>query len=387
MTEIKTIENLLSQVKTIADSYERVAKATGDNFNIFSILGIEHYEVTTHSRFIAHLLNPNALHGKGVLFLEEFLEKIQMPEHLDLETTKVKTEHNIGLKVISGMESTGGSIDIYLYDGFGKSISIENKIYASDQEKQIVRYQNHNKGKNIVLYLTLFEDDTDEFSKGELKSNKETENDADFHCISYKININNWLSECQKIAVDNPTLRETIKQYRNLVKKLTNQNINTEMDKEILKLITESEDKLKSAQKINSALSYVDTKLKLKLDEIILKGETIKNKYEENKIYNNIKLVPRFPYNGKYVIRFDFFFVNTQKDVLVYQIHTNDSKLCLETLIWGEGSNYEKIEDKMNLDENFIDQAEYKYDSKIDDILNEIDANVNTITEYLNISS
>jgi hypothetical protein len=80
MTEIKTIENLLSQVNIIRTSYERVAHATGENFNIFSVLRIEHYEETTHSRFIAELLNPNGCHGKGVLFLNEFLEKIQTPE-------------------------------------------------------------------------------------------------------------------------------------------------------------------------------------------------------------------------------------------------------------------------------------------------------------------
>lgn len=333
MTEIKTIENLLSQVKTIADSYERVAKATGDNFNIFSILGIEHYEVTTHSRFIAHLLNPNALHGKGVLFLEEFLEKIQMPEHLDLETTKVKTEHNIGLKVISGMESTGGSIDIYLYDGFGKSISIENKIYASDQEKQIVRYHNHNKGKNIVLYLTLFEDDTDEFSKGELKSNKDTENKADFYCISYEININNWLMECQKIAVDNPTLRETIKQYRNLVKKLTNQNINNEMNEEILNLIIKNK---KETNIIINTFNSLQNRVKHKYENIV--GKLIKMDIKElsNAISISKQKQGKFlRWENHYHYSFNLSSDNQDHNVGIFK-YDNDSNIYFTTCIDGQ---------------------------------------------------
>ena len=41
MKQLKNIEQLLSQVKTITESYERLNEANGGNFNIFSILGIE----------------------------------------------------------------------------------------------------------------------------------------------------------------------------------------------------------------------------------------------------------------------------------------------------------------------------------------------------------
>ena len=45
MTVKTHIENLLSQISTISKSYERVAKASGEHFNIFSILKIENDEV------------------------------------------------------------------------------------------------------------------------------------------------------------------------------------------------------------------------------------------------------------------------------------------------------------------------------------------------------
>ena len=129
MSDLKTIEQLLNEVQTISESYERVAKATGENFNIFSVLNLETNEVTTHSRFIAEMLNPNGSHGQENEFLELFTT---MFSNLELKTSeaKVKTEHSFN----------NGRIDIIVRDSFNNAIIIENKIYAEEQEKQISRY-------------------------------------------------------------------------------------------------------------------------------------------------------------------------------------------------------------------------------------------------------
>lgn len=52
--------------------------------------------------------------------------------------------------------------------------------------------------------------------------------------ISYEYDIKNWLELCQKEAVEFPMLREVIKQYIYLIKKLTNQTINNNMSKDIV---------------------------------------------------------------------------------------------------------------------------------------------------------
>jgi hypothetical protein len=133
------------------------------------------------------------------------------------------------------MNSTGGRIDIYLWDN-KKSISIENKVYASDQEKQIVRYYNYQKETNIVFYLNLYGTEPDgDYSKGELKS--DTNENPDFYCISYSKTILDWLIKCQKEAADFPIIRETIKQYIITVKRLTGQLTNQKMSEDIYKLI------------------------------------------------------------------------------------------------------------------------------------------------------
>ncbi|MBU2525609.1 MAG: PD-(D/E)XK nuclease family protein [Bacteroidetes bacterium] len=226
-SNIRTIETLLSQVATISDSYEKVAQATGDNFNIFTVLRIEHYEEQTHSRFIAELLNPKGSHGFGSVFLNEFLNELGEKNHIKTESANVYVEKSIGPR--DDLKRTGGKIDILIEDDESKRIIIENKIYATEQENQLERYHNFDKSAKL-LYLTLY---------GELSESEFDE--KNYIPISYSEFIINWLERCQKIAVENPVVRETIKQYKNLVKKLTNQNINNEMNKEILKLITGSE--------------------------------------------------------------------------------------------------------------------------------------------------
>lgn len=49
----------------------------GEQFNIFHICGIEHYE-TSHSTILAGILNPNGNHGQGDTFLKAFLESVSI---------------------------------------------------------------------------------------------------------------------------------------------------------------------------------------------------------------------------------------------------------------------------------------------------------------------
>lgn len=69
------INNLLQQVSIIQKKYDEIAKITGENFNIFSIMRAENDEVRTHSRIIAEFLNPKGIHNQGSVFLKLFLKK------------------------------------------------------------------------------------------------------------------------------------------------------------------------------------------------------------------------------------------------------------------------------------------------------------------------
>lgn len=231
--EIKRIEQLLGETQRILAHQRKIEELKGEKFNVFSILKMESKENGTHSAFLCELLNPKGSHLKGAIFLKLFIDVIKNSfQNLDTnqdvnilinpETSEAKVEHSIGQ--INENDKTGGRIDIYIWDKNEYRISIENKIYAGDQNVQIERYCNYKKKKNMVFYLTLEGKEPTEISKGKLKAN------TDFFIISYKVHIQEWLEKCMKEVYDSPILRETIKQYLILIKKLT-QTMN-EIEKE-----------------------------------------------------------------------------------------------------------------------------------------------------------
>lgn len=62
-----------------------------------------------------------------------------------------------------------------------------------------------------------------------------------YQCISYKNEISKWLEECARISFDRPLVRETIRQYINLIKQLTNQSMGTLEDNKLVELVASSE--------------------------------------------------------------------------------------------------------------------------------------------------
>lgn len=266
------LERLLNEVSAISKKYEKVAELTGENFNIFNVLKLSTREVRTHSAFLAELLNPNGSHGQGIVFLELFIEQLKenriiknkkesiIAFGLTTKKTRVIVEENIG-KII---EDEGGRIDIVIKDE-NYQIVIENKIYAKDQYKQLVRY--HEEYPNaLLLYLTLEGADATEASLK--KSNgKILEVDKDYYKISYKEDILNWLKKSKEKAVNQPLLRETIAQYINLIKQLTGQAMNEIEKEEIAKMIIKSESNVKAS--FNIAESIIPKVKELIFSEII----------------------------------------------------------------------------------------------------------------------
>ena len=238
MDEITKIENLLIQIGAINKSYEKIAKLTGENFNIFEVLGLTTNEVRTHSAFIAELLNPKGSHDQNEVFLKLFCEQFKIID-FDVETALVEIEKHTGF--INEEYTEGGNIDIIASDANNNAIIIENKIYAPDQKNQLLRYFNYGK-KNCksfkMFYLTLFNDETN-LGKNGLEENAYTS-------ISYSHEILTWLEACREKSTNHPILRETITQYINLIKILTNQTTNTIMKEEILAKIKNNSEYIKA---------------------------------------------------------------------------------------------------------------------------------------------
>jgi len=227
--EIESVKMLLRSARNISDHQQEIQKLRGETFNVFSILKIEAYENGTHSAFLGELLNPEGSHMCGATFLKLFLQIVGYKGKLDVETANVVLEKFIGSR--DDKLKVGGRIDIYVVDQAGFSISIENKIYAGDQYAQIERYVNHNKDKNKVYYLTLQGGASSEGSSGELRE------EHDYNSISYKSTVLQWLDKCLKESAEHAILRESIRQYIFLIKKLTNQLTDSKMEKAIESLI------------------------------------------------------------------------------------------------------------------------------------------------------
>ncbi|NNV58006.1 PDDEXK-like family protein [Limnovirga soli] len=218
---IKETQWLLNSTRTILNHEKELEKVKGESFNIFSILRMEKKETQTHTPFIAALLDPNGLHYKGSTFLELFLETIDWKtiapnSSFDFKTARVCTNKYIGTINLEEGKESGGYLDIFLFDARNESITIENKIDENtEQEKQILRYSKYNKQKNTILYLTPSGKVPTNYSKGTL------EEGTDFYLISYKKDILQWLTKCLKECAEQPLLRETIRQYLILIKKIT----------------------------------------------------------------------------------------------------------------------------------------------------------------------
>jgi len=224
-----SLKFLLKQSSQIIEHQSELEELRGESFNIFSILNLETKEDITHSAFIGELLDPNGAHMMGHVFLELFIRTINHTFKFDCSSASLAKEHYIGK--VNWQKKTGGRIDIFIKDKNGSSISIENKIYAGDQKVQIERYVNHNSSKNTVYYLTLEGYEPEVISKGELRSKK------DFYCLSYSDDIIKWLEKCVQQSVSKPFIRESIRQYILLIKKLTGQLSDNEMENKIVKLI------------------------------------------------------------------------------------------------------------------------------------------------------
>ena len=205
----------------------------GENYNLFSILNIERYELK-HSALIANLLDPKGSHGCGDAFLRAFFE-IALKERAypfeDCTLPHSYTEYYTG--PIAG--DTGGRIDI-LVKSSRYGLIIENKIYAGDQDKQLTRYDNYGKetfGADgyLLVYLTLYGCDASK----ESTATKSAEEVA-YLRLSYAEDILRWLKQCVRLANNKPLVRESLNQYIRTIKQLTYQDMNPKNIQKIIDL-------------------------------------------------------------------------------------------------------------------------------------------------------
>ena len=408
---MNNINNLLQQVSIISRKYDEIAKITGENFNIFSVMNMEHDEVYTHSAIIGELLNPNGSHGQGALFLDLFVSHLR--ENFNNEEHKIELDYfgklindKICERTISIGNNwdtvTGGRIDLIVEDS-KQILIIENKIYAVDQPYQLIRYKNYadtKKSKNSFLfYLTLDGKDLNEHEepyyiqdnikiiganfkfdkKSEYENYKIESNGVSniHHClyypISFKKDIKNWIENCLEKTHSLPIIRETLVQYLNLIKKLTNQTTNNIKTMEILEIlknnVLQSFEISRSIEPLKSKLYYdffeditqFANKKGISVDSSDLKSTTYFGLYLIPKEWNSkpYKIAIKFDtdhgvnYSGLYVaINFNENISDIEKkiiqekfDKIIPQFEINQSNIWRDVSSRDWGNNPEIWED------------------------------------------
>ena len=272
-TELDIIQQFFQEVASICaleQSQQEERNRKGENYNLFSILSIERYELK-HSALIANLLDPKGSHGCGDAFLRAFFEIALKGTAYPFEECTLPhsyTEYYTG--PIAG--DTGGRIDI-LVTSSDYGLIIENKIYAGDQDKQLTRYDNYGKetfgaGGYLLVYLTLYGYDASKESTA-TKSAEE----VGYLRLSYAEDILRWLEQCVRLADNKPLVRESLNQYIRTIKQLTYQDMNQENIQTIIDLAVDHPEVVATLSSKRDAIAqgirekYIFAKLKEYADQ------------------------------------------------------------------------------------------------------------------------
>lgn len=326
------MEIFLREIELINKKYENLNKE--NQFNVFKILRNKYDEVNLHSRFIYELLNPKGKHDKKNTFLKLFLKELGVSRYEENEKIIVEKEKN--------------NIDILIRSNNIVYI-IENKIWADDQDRQLERYYNSVKNDYkfiYLIYLTPYGKEPSDYSLGILK--KEEFKDIVI-TASYLYNILNWIDESIKESALNPILRETLTQYKNLIKEITGQTMNEKSKKEIYDLLSKG-DNIYSAQSIASNWNYIKVNVELafwqELKEEIENEEIYTvleiQKFNETKIKNQVERKRNS--NPWYGLMFEIFSNNEDKFCLL--IERGDSDLYFGITVVSDGQRNHEIQDK-----------------------------------------
>ncbi len=250
-------KNLINQCRLIKQKDDYLSKNTGYNFNIFSILDRERYEVGTHSYFLYELFNPSGSHGQEYKFIHLFLTYVLgLSNYGNSDTIIVERE---------SLTQNNRRID-FTIECDNLIIGIEMKIDAGDQMNQLFDYdaelKYRAKGKKDILlyYLTLDGSDASEYSLNGLS--KDT-----VHNLSFNKDIYLWVKMCMESVVSIPILRDALNQYLILIEKLTGkkESIVDEISDLLLK-----DDNLAVAIELEKSVSKAKVKIQHKFWKMFL---------------------------------------------------------------------------------------------------------------------
>lgn len=203
-------------------------------FNLFSILRRVSEEVNLHSKFIYSLLSKDI----NPLYSQEFLTEL-------LKTLKIQFGSEERFSVFREYKD----IDIYIKSS-QQAIIIENKIWAGDQEGQLVKYYNHALNEKYkpeqikVFYLSPHGKSPNEISlitRSNWNFSKDKLCFKDLEIISYENHISNWLEACLSLCRDSSILTQSLLQYLGILNQITGRTMDKEYIKEVFDILSKGQ--------------------------------------------------------------------------------------------------------------------------------------------------
>jgi len=261
------VKNLLDQLSPIIrEDEEKETKRMEKGFNLFYLISDHYYRETFHSDIIAALLSPKENHGGGNLYLDLFLDMI--------EVDKSKYQNAEVYKEYGTNDGTlGGRIDIFIEGEDKHCVVIENKLNnAGDTYRQLPKYYHYLKiNKNIIdkfVYLPLdpsktpdkfeWNDEERKFIDGRLIIIPAFQEDRQNF-------INNWLEIAERKTTQIET-RVIIKQYISVLYNLSLNTLNTTTMKKFYDFVLD-EDNLKSVMAVRQMLNDLPQYLASRIQE------------------------------------------------------------------------------------------------------------------------
>lgn len=234
---INIIQKQLDNYQLFLQKREAEVRQGKNSYSLISAFLSIHDETRLHSRFIYSMINPNGTHFQETLYLKEFLLAInpKLLSQFNLDNISVHREKD--------------SIDLLIEDGTTYLI-LENKLYATDQKKQIERYiesiqqriiQNEEVDESniIVAYLSLKGKHPNAYSLGDYQLSEDrsqlikNKHLVDYYAISYQDTIPQWVESCLAQTYNIANLTNAFNEYKiilNRLNKMTNQQMTSFSD-------------------------------------------------------------------------------------------------------------------------------------------------------------
>ncbi|MDD6482255.1 MAG: PD-(D/E)XK nuclease family protein [Lachnospiraceae bacterium] len=238
------MEELIKEASVILEAYRRKRDQDGLDYNIFSLMDMERNEVETHENMIFSILNYRTNSELSAEFKKQFLKSMGLPESYLNETWVVEKEYYLGERE---------RIDIFFQTKGSnrKCVVVELKVDASDQKRQLKRYEDcaRTRFKDFrIIYLTIDGREPSEQSYEGIMYPEKL-----FRSRSFGEHIKEWLESCIKICWERGVEASFIQQYWILIKKLTEEE---SVEDNIAGIIKSSND-LKACLRLVDALSIV----------------------------------------------------------------------------------------------------------------------------------